>query len=319
MIKYLKVFSDETRLRLLRLCSDEELNVHELTSILDMAQPRVSNHLRLLRESGLLSDRREGTWAYYRMLPGESLPSSARPLWEQALAWMHAEKFYPEDLKRRDEMLKARQAPAQDYFETIGEDWDEIGLRLVDEAMRERLLLNLLPADLVVADVGSGSGRFLGLLSPHVRKAIGIEPSAKMIEISRQNIEKNHWSNVEIRRGSLEDLPLKPSEVDAVFSNLVLHHSPRPAEAVARLAEAIKPGGKIVISDFSAHSADWMREEMADFWLGFEPDALCEWMRNAGFEDVRVVALGQATVSGMKHGRTTADLTVMAVSARKKV
>ena len=184
--------------------------------------------------------------------------------------------------------------------------------------MRERLLLNLLPADLVVADVGSGSGRFLGLLSPHVRKAIGIEPSAKMIEISRQKIEKNHWSNVEIRRGSLEDLPLESSEVDAVFSNLVLHHSPRPAEAVARLAEAIKPGGKIVISDFSAHSADWMREEMADFWLGFEPEALREWMEKAGFINTNITILGQATVRSKRRANAPTDLTVVAVSSVKQ-
>ncbi len=318
MIKYLKVFSDETRLRLLRLCCGDEMNVHELTNVLDMAQPRVSNHLRLLREAGLLTDRREGTWSYYRMPASEKLPAQARPLWEQALAWMNAGSFFPEDVKRRDDILRARQAPAQEYFETVGADWDEIGLRLVDESMRERLLLNLLPANLVVADVGSGSGRFLGLLSPHVKKAIGVEPSSKMLEVSRENIRQNGWANVEIRRGSLEELPLKEAEIDAAFCNLVLHHSPRPAEAVARLAAALKPGGKIVISDFAAHQADWMREEMADFWLGFEPEALREWLQSAGFEKIIDHRLGQATVSRAKPGHPTAELSVLSFSAQKK-
>lgn len=319
MIKYLKVFSDETRLRLLRLCCDEELNVHELTSILGMAQPRVSNHLRLLRECGLLNDRREGTWAYYHMPATANLPLPAQPLWEQAREWMQEEKFYPVDLKRRGEVLKARQAQADQYFDSIGAGWDDIGLRLIDEPMRERLLLNLLPRGLVVADVGSGSGRFLGLLSPHVERAIGVEPSGKMIQAARDNIRRNEWANIEIRRGSLEDLPLKPGEVDAAFCNLVLHHSPKPAEAVAGLATALKPGGKAIICDFAAHDADWMREEMADFWLGFEADALREWMAAAGFEKITISSLGKVALRPRrKNNGDSSEISLLAASASRR-
>ncbi len=281
MINLLKVLSDETRLRILRLCDGEELNVHELTQILGMAQPRVSNHLRLLKDAGLLIDRREGTWAYYRMPNGADapLPETAAKIWSETRSWMESDSLHPADLDRRAETLRSRNAPAEKYFDAVGADWDDISVRLLDDPMRERALLTgLPPSDKVVSDIGAGTGQSFSVLAPLVGKLIAIEPSAKMRESAQRRIDEHGWTNIEIREGSLEDLPLDEAEADAAFCNMVLHHSPRPAAAIAQVARGVKPGGKLTVCDFASHNADWMRDELADFWLGFDPETLATWM-----------------------------------------
>jgi ubiquinone/menaquinone biosynthesis C-methylase UbiE/DNA-binding transcriptional ArsR family regulator len=321
MINLLRVLSDETRLRILRLCDGEELNVHELTHILGMAQPRVSNHLRLLKDAGLLYNRREGTWAYYRMPGGADspLPEATTKIWTETKAWMKSGALHPGDLERRAETLRTRNAPAKKYFDAVGADWDNVSVRLLDEPMRERALLTgLPPSDKTVADIGAGTGQSFSVLAPLVGKLIAIEPSDKMRLEAQRRIGEHGWTNIEIREGSLEDLPLGDGETDAAFCNMVLHHSPRPAAAIAEAARGLKPGGKLTICDFASHSADWMRDALADFWLGFDPETLANWMQRAGLENIRTTQLGIAPIKSKKKKQNAAKIPIITVVGKKR-
>ena len=230
---------------------------------------------------------------------------------------MESEGFQAGDLQRREEVLASRNESAGKYFEAIGAGWDDIGVRIVDEAMRDRLLLALVPEGLTVADVGMGAGSFLGTLSPFAERVIGIDPSPVMLKAAAKRVAEAGWDNVDLREGSLESLPLKDAEADAVFCNLVLHHSPKPEEAVAEMVRSLKKGGRLTICDFATHGLDWMRQEMADFWLGFEPEALRGWMENAGLRSIRIATLGEAEIKPENGRRRAATLTVLSATALK--
>ncbi len=284
-----KTLADPTRLRLLALLAREELAVHELMEVLDMAQSRVSRHLGILREAGLVRDRRDGTSVFYRRAPAEAEAwQGAWPLVAQALA---GDPVAEGDGARLERVLAARAAHSRDFFDAVGPEWDALRKVLGDDLLRARALAHLVPGGLRVADVGTGTGVLALELARLGLRVVAVDHSERMLDAARAKLEREGDSGaelpVELRLGEASALPLEDGEVDAAFAHMVLHYLPSPAEAVREMARVTRPGGRVVIVDFLRHDREWMREELGVLWLGFEPAEIEEAFRAAGLSDYR--------------------------------
>lgn len=285
----LRAAAEPTRLRLLALCAQGELTVTELTQILGQSQPRVSRHLKLMVEAGLLERFREGTWAFYRLVQGE-----AAGIAHQLIAMM------PEDddaLKLDQERLKAikaaRAEEAAAYFRKNAAQWDKIRALYVDESEVATVLLGLLPPggahDLV--DIGTGTGKLLQTLGPNVSQAIGIDLSRDMLGMARANLEAAGLRHCQVRHGDMYMLPLPSHSADLATIHQVLHYADDPAQVIAEAARVLRPGGRLVIADFAPHAVEYLRTEQAHRRLGFSDSEVQGWCRAAGLEPKQVVRL----------------------------
>lgn len=175
------------------------------------------------------------------------------------------------------------------YFDDVAEDWDEIRTGYFDESVRESAIrAACLEPHMTVADIGTGTGFMAIGLAPLVAHVIGIDTSTEMLRVAGDNIRKAGIHNITLRQGTADQLPLKDGQVERVFSNMLLHHTIDPADAVAEMARALAPDGLMVLTDLDKHDQEWMRAETADLWLGFDRDEIEAWMRTAGLADVRV-------------------------------
>jgi len=277
----LRAAAEPTRLRLLVLCGQGELTVSELTDILGQSQPRVSRHLKLLCEAGLLDRFREGNWVFYRLARGGPEAELARRL---------VELLPPEDpvlgldRERLDAVKRQRAAAAATYFRANAEQWDRIRSLYVDEREVEAALLSLLPeagiADLL--DIGTGTGRVLEVTAPRVGHALGVDLSREMLAVARVNLERAGLANCTLRQGDMYQLPLPGGAFDAVVIHLVLHYADRPERALAEAARVLRPGGRLVVVDFAPHELEFLRAEHAHRRLGFADAEIMGWCRDAG-------------------------------------
>jgi arsenite methyltransferase len=173
------------------------------------------------------------------------------------------------------------------YFKEVAEEWDELRQGYFTEAVRDAAVARAgLTSESVVADVGTGTGFMLAGLVPLVSKAYGFDSSPEMLEVARRNLAGA--ANVELRVSEGDSLPVADAGLDAAFANMYLHHTPDPAAAVAELARVVRPGGRLVLTDLDSHDHEWMRDEMADVWMGFDRSQVAEWFRRAGLTDVKV-------------------------------
>ncbi|MCP3983278.1 MAG: metalloregulator ArsR/SmtB family transcription factor [bacterium] len=284
--KVFKTLSDPTRVRILALLAREELAVQELMEVLGMAQSRVSRHLGILREAGLLSDRRDGTFVFYRFQEPEV------PTWRDA--WALVEKALRDDpAARRDglavaRVLEARAARSRTFFDSVGPEWDALRKVWGDELLRARALTRLVPKGLRVADVGTGTGVFALELAQAGLDVVAIDHSAAMLEAARSKIDEREASSIELRVGDASNLPLDDSEVDAAFAHMVLQYLASPNEAVAEMARVTAPGGCVVVIDFVRHDREWMREELGVQWLGFPQEEIQASLEAAGLEEIQI-------------------------------
>lgn len=284
--KIFRTLGDPTRVRILALLEREELAVHELMEALGMAQSRVSRHLGILRDAGLLRDRREGTFALYRF--ERPAPGPWAEGWALASRALAADPVSDRDRVALGRVLEARAARSRSFFEAVGPEWDALRKVWNDDALRARALARVLPRDLVVADVGTGTGTLALELAAAGMRVIAIDHSKAMLEATRRKLEEAGTSGVELRHGEAEALPLADGEVDAAFAHLVLQYLPAPGRALAELARVVRPGGAVVVVDFVRHDREWMRQELGVVWMGFEPDEVAGWLADAGLEHVRV-------------------------------
>lgn len=176
---------------------------------------------------------------------------------------------------------------SETYFSDVAEAWDELRAGYFTEEMRDAAIARAdLSPDDVVVDVGTGTGFVIQGLAPRVAKVYGFDASPEMLDVARRNLAR--FDKVELQVAPGQKLPLPDSSVDAAFGNMYLHHAPDPAAAIAELARVLRPGGKLVLTDLDAHDQEWMREEMADRWLGFEQDDIRAWYADAGLADIAV-------------------------------
>ncbi len=286
-IKIFKALSDETRLRILWLLDKHELSVNDIVEILNSSQSRVSRHLTVLRDARFLECRREGTWAYYRKAPDENLSEEHAEIWKLVHKWAEGREEPQRDQKRLQETLQKKRQRSHRFYGKHARRWDEIRATLCSETVTHQAFEALIPPDLLVADIGTGTGHLLIPLARIVKKVIGVDHSKEMLNLARQNAYNEGLNNVELRAGEIDDLPLKHNEVDAVIAGLVLHHAPEPQTAIEEMARVVKPGGTVVLIDLQQHQEEWMRDELADIWLGFNKEKLMGWFENVGLIPLR--------------------------------
>lgn len=272
----MRAAAEPTRLRLLVLCGRGELTVSELTQILGQSQPRVSRHLKLLVEAGLLERFREGTWAFYRLAeqgPGVTL---ARRLVE--LVPEHDPSLI-RDLERLDDVKRARAEKAAAFFRRNAADWDQIRRLHVDDAKVETALLSLLPDDgkWDHIDIGTGTGRILEVVGDRVGRAVGIDLSREMLAVARANLERTSVGNLHVRHGDMNQIPQPSDTFDVATLHLALHYAEDPRIAIAEAARVLRPGGRLVVIDFAPHQEEHLMTEHAHRWLGFTDKEVARW------------------------------------------
>jgi ArsR family transcriptional regulator len=283
LLAALRAVAEPTRLRLLILCSRGELTVSELAQILGQSQPRVSRHLKLMCEAGLLDRFREGSWVFYRISGG----SAASPLTRHLVAACgDRDPAIALDLQRLAAIKRQRAERAATYFSENAPNWDSIRSLYVDEREVEAALIEIVaaaaPRDLL--DIGTGTGRILEILAPRVGQALGIDQSREMLAVARVNLERAGSANGMVRLGDMYQLPLPDASFDAVVIHQVLHYADRPAAAIAEAARVLRPKGVLVMVDFAPHLLEYLRVEHAHHRLGFSDDEVADWCRAAGLE-----------------------------------
>jgi len=294
----LRAAGEGTRLRLLHLLSCGEFNVSELTKILGQSQPRVSRHLKLMTDAGLLERFKEGSWVLFRMASegrgGEIADSIVKlvPLSDEAVK---------RDLVRIGEVLRVRRELADSYFGANAQNWDDIRSLHVSEESVEQALVSLVGKNKIdtFLDIGTGTGRILELLAPLSQQATGIDASREMLAIARAKLQESGLKNVQVRHGDLFSLPFEAQSVDLVTIHQVLHFLSDPGEALAEAARMLKPGARIAIVDFAPHELDFLRDEQAHRRLGISDKDIRRWLDRAGVEVSEYVSLAAPDGKGL--------------------
>ena len=295
----LRAAAEETRLRILALLVEGELSVSDLTDILGQSQPRISRHLKLLVEAGLVERHREGAWAFFRL--SEDRAALADPL----LSGLdRAVPPLSEDRARLDAVRAQRAETAQTFFARLAPKWDELRSLHVCETVVEAAVLDALgdrPIGSLI-DLGTGTGRMLGLLAPLAGRATGLDSSHAMLSVARANLERQGLSRVDLRQGDIHAPPFARASFDLVVVHQVLHYLDDPARALRGAARLVAPGGRLLVVDFAPHELEFLRSGQAHRRLGFSADQVSGWLAEAGLATLATRELapretGQLTVT----------------------
>jgi DNA-binding transcriptional ArsR family regulator/protein-L-isoaspartate O-methyltransferase len=297
-VEMLRAAGEPTRLRMLALLRRDELAVLELTRVLGQSQPRVSRHLKLLTDAGLVERFPDGAWVFYRLVGA----GPARRLVEDMLDLIGAEdQGLARDADRLAGVSAERADQAASYFAENAERWDEIRAFHTSEAAVEAAIVAAAgrgPFDQMI-DLGTGSGRMLTLLGAHARSAVGLDLSRQMLNIARSRVAEAGLTGCELRHGDIHGTGLSAGHADLVIVHQVLHYLSEPAAAVAEAARLTAPGGKLLIVDFAPHEHEFLRAEHRHRRLGFSDDEMARWLHGAGLGRIDVTALPPATGDGM--------------------
>ena len=293
VLNLFRAVGEETRLRIVALLRRGELTVTEITQILGQSQPRVSRHLKILADAGLVERHREGSWIFYRFA---SDPSD-RVLMAVAIALdglnEATDRVIARDRERFQQSREARDGVAAAYFETNAANWERVrGLHIAEAKIEQRMheLLGDQPIGNFV-DFGTGTGRMLTVFSDLYTQGVGFDASREMLAVARAKLDEAGVAHAQVRLGDIFSLPLPASSADVVCVHHVLHFLAEPAVAVSEAARLLQPGGRLIISDFAPHNLEFLREEHAHRRLGFTDDEVGVWCRDAGLERVNVVSL----------------------------
>lgn len=293
----LRAVAEPTRLRVAALLAAGELTVKDLTRVLGQSQPRISRHLKLLHEAGLLARFQEGSWVYFRLTDDPV----RRALIDAVFASVDlAGEAFERDRVRAEALRRERFERAQTFFAANAAAWDSLRSLHVDEAEVERRLISLLPAapcDLLV-DMGTGTGRMLELLAGRYRRAIGIDTNQHMLAYARARIQGPAFRNVQVRQGDICNLSLPGDCAGLVVMHQVLHYLADPDRAIAEAARILAPDGLVLIVDFAPHTLEHLREDFAHQRLGFAEPQMASWCRRSGLDLVRHELLPPAGPDG---------------------
>lgn len=285
----LKLLAEPTRLRILALLEREELSVGELSRALGMAQSRVSNHLRLLRDAELLGERRAGTSVFVHLALGEPDGLTGR-LWREIKADLPGLAEHAADLVRLEAVLAARAADG--VFDRRAGEWDKIAGGFANDLGRERAVGHLIAPDLVACDLGCGTGYMGEALLGRVRRLICVDRSESMLEAAGGRLSRaaraRGGTELDLRVGSFEALPIADAECDAAMLGLVLHHVEDLDAAMHEVRRVLRPGGTAVALELVPHKETWMKASLGDRLLGLAPADVARAFTRAGFEDVAI-------------------------------
>lgn len=307
LLQALRAAGEQTRLRILALCADHELSVTDLIQVLGQTQSRVSRHLKILVEAGLLERYQEGQWARYRLagqgsvIPGQAANKSGISLARYIL--QNIDMMHPvfrrdhENLTRR---LDARQQRIQQFFRDNAPKWEEMRADLVDQPAIDAHIRKLLLAKPVkhLLDVGTGTGKALLDLGPSIGAGIGIDNSFAMLDIARTNIEESSLNNCQVRHADMTQMPYEAETFDTALVHMVLHYTEAPAQVIGEIARVLTKGGRVLIVDLVRHDNADIRTTLQHVWSGFAEDEMADWLAQSGLtvEDRAEFTGGKLTV-----------------------
>jgi len=279
----LRAAGEHTRLRILALCARSELSVSELVQILGQSQPRVSRHLKLMVEAGLLERIPEGAQVFLRLASHSDAARLARAL---VKLMPETDLVMNRDLSRLQQVRDERAQRAQEYFQTVAGSWDSIRALHVSPQKVEARLLEIIGDEPVgeLLDIGTGTGRILEILAPRVEHGVGVDLSSGMLEVARSNIERLGFTHLQVRKGDMYRLPLADSSVDLAIVHMVLHYSDDPLAVIRAAARVLRPRGRLLLIDFAAHGEEQLRDQFNHHRLGFGDDEIRHWFGECGLE-----------------------------------
>jgi len=292
-----QALADPTRLRILALLRSMELSVGELAQLLGQSQPRVSRHVRILSDSGLVGRRKEGSWVYLQLAE----PGRTEALFDLATnVDPDANRLFASDAARLETIRADRAEAARRYFEAHAASWESVRSLHVEDAKIEDAIAGLLSDRPIGAllDIGTGTGRMLELFAPRSDSAIGIDRSSEMLRLARVKLDEAGVSGASLRQGDMQALPLADSSADSIILHQVLHFAQQPGAAIAEAARVLASGGQLLVIDFAQHDRAELKEQDAHLRLGFADDAMRGWFSAAGIHLDRIVRLsgGELTV-----------------------
>lgn len=289
-LKLLRALADSTRLRILALVETSELSVQELQEITSLGQSRISTHLGLLQEAGVLVSRREGKRTFYKL--NEEVEAAARDFLEPAVRAAHESAEYAQDQFNLKRVIARRSEQEKWYFDQVagrfdrsygpGRSWQAFG----------QLLLRIVPP-LAVADLGSGEGLLSELLARRAKRVIAVDNSEKMVAFGARKAKKAGLGNLEFRLGDLEEPPIESESVDLAILSQALHHANDPARAIGSAHRILVPGGQLFILDLRQHAFKQAHELYGDRWLGFAEGQLHAWLEGAAFKNIEVTTVAR--------------------------
>ena len=287
ILKILRAAAEPTRLRIIALCRHGELSVNELVNILGQSQPRVSRHLKLLDDAGLLERNQEGIRAYYRLV-NKGAQSDFLAMLIKLMS--NDKEATAADQVRLSKTKAARVQRADEYFRLNASKWEDlrnlyVNDRVVDERLRQ-LFANHSDAHLL--DIGTGTGRILSIASPYVCTATGIDNSIAMLSIARANLYKNSLINCQVRHGDMYCIPYGEYDFDIVCANMVIRYADEPEMVISEGARVLSPGGRLIIVDFAPHNLQELRDDHAHQWLGFSETEMIGWFNAVNLEPVNI-------------------------------
>ncbi len=294
----LRAAGEQTRLRVLALLSEGELAVGEIAQALGQSQPRVSRHLKLLTEAGLLERSPEGAWVFYRL----PRPHTPERRWAEAtLAMLDPEDpVLVADAERLGAIRAAREAAAGAYFERNAADWERVrALHLPEADIDSAILAAAGPGPFnFMIDVGVGQGRIIQLFADRVERAEGFDTSRQMLAIARASLD-GLKAKAAVRYGDAYAPPIEPGGADLVTVHQVLHFLSDPARAIDRAARLLGPAGRLVIVDFAPHALEFLREEHAHRRLGFSQAEIADWCAAVGIENLQTTTLAPKSADAL--------------------
>ncbi len=297
-LKAIKALADETRLRLALILSKYELSVNEIVSLLDMGQSRISRHLKILTDAGLVAFRRDGLWVYYSAVPS----SQGQKFLNSLMPFILDMPMSQPDLDMAKHILEERTQKTRQFFNAIAEDWDALNTTILGEFDLPVYVAAQVPKGCEVAvDLGCGTGGVLDTLKTKAKNVIGVDGSSRMLELARRRFLEETASNtnkigshkkqdtqqkypVSLRIGELDHLPLRDKEADFACINLVLHHISDPRVALTEIKRILKTNAKLLVIEFKKHENEKMRTEYGDRWLGFDEEQFIKLAQSCGFE-----------------------------------
>lgn len=284
VLDQLAVLSDGIRVRMLAVLEGRELTVSELCDVVQLPQSTVSRHLKTLADGDWVASRRDGTRRLYT-LPLDDVDASAKRLWQVVREQLASSPASSDDERRLKQVLSRRRTQSEAFFSSAAGQWDRLREELFGATSHFRALAGLLDPELVVGDLGCGTGKVSEWLAPFAGRIIAVDSSREMLNAAREHLSGR--PHVELRQGSLEKLPIADSELDVALMMLVLHHLPEPKRVLAEVARTVKPGGLLLILDMLPHEREEYRQTMGHVWLGISEKQMSQWLYASGFRNLR--------------------------------
>ncbi len=262
---------------MLHLLLHYELNVNELVRIMNMGQSRVSRHLKILSDSGLLASGRDGSYMYYSAVRNQEVEHLIRFIIQMGSSCPEFER----DLENAQQMLEERKHQVRDFFNDLAEDWDRLKQEVLGDFSLARFIPERVSGSFAAADLGCGTGEMILELARYVERVIGVDSSSRMLEKARSRLKETQV-DADLRLGELEHLPMRNEEADLVVMEMVLRHVAVPLEGLKEVSRVLKPGGIFLMAEFDSHDQEALRHRYGGIWAGFTIQQLRDWLEAAG-------------------------------------